>query len=156
MTARFSGKVVLITGGTGGLGRAVSMAFLDEGAKVVVTYRDQKEFDDLKRVGGANASSLQGHPVDVTVEAAVNQFVGRVIAQHGQLDVVVNTVGGYAGGVKLWELDPSVFDKMLALNLRSGYAISRAVVPEMLKQRRGAIVNVAAKAAFDHAAGAAA
>ena len=137
MTARFSGKVVLITGGTGGLGRAVSMAFLDEGAKVVVTYRDQKEFDDLKRVGGANASSLQGHPVDVTVEAAVNQFVGRVIAEHGQLDVVVNTVGGYAGGVKLSKLDPSVFDKMLALNLRSGYAISRAVVPERCSNKDG-------------------
>jgi NAD(P)-dependent dehydrogenase (short-subunit alcohol dehydrogenase family) len=68
----------------------------------------------------------------------------------------VNTVGGYAGGVKLWDLDPKVFDRMLALNLRSGYAISRAAVPVMLKQRSGAIVNIAAKAAFDHAGGAAA
>lgn len=69
---------------------------------------------------------------------------------------MVNTVGAYAGGVKLWEMDPGVFDRMLALNLRSGYAIFRAVIPAMLKQRRGAIISVASRAAFDHAAGASA
>jgi NAD(P)-dependent dehydrogenase (short-subunit alcohol dehydrogenase family) len=156
MNARFSGKSVLIAGGTGGLGRAVSLAFLEQGAKLVVTYREQKEFDDLKRAAGASAALLQGHRVDVTDEAAVDQLVQRVLAEYGRLDVVVNTVGGYAGGVKLWDLDPKVFDRMLALNLRSGYAISRAAVPVMLKQRSGAIVNIAAKAAFDHAGGAAA
>jgi len=156
MDGRFSGKVVLVSGGTGGLGRAVSLAFLEEGAKVVVTYRDQNEFDAVKRGAGVNTSSLQGHQVDVTHEAAVDQFVHRILAEYGRLDVVVNTVGGYAGGVKLWELDPKVFDQMLALNLRSGYAISRAVVPVMLRQKRGAIINVASRAAFDHAGGAAA
>jgi NAD(P)-dependent dehydrogenase (short-subunit alcohol dehydrogenase family) len=58
--------------------------------------------------------------------------------------------------VKLWELDSKTFDQMLALNLRSGYLLSRAVVPAMLRQKRGAIVDVVAKAALDHAAGAAA
>jgi NAD(P)-dependent dehydrogenase (short-subunit alcohol dehydrogenase family) len=156
MDARFSGRVVLITGGTGGLGRAVSHAFLQEGAKVIVTYRDQKEFDDLKRIAGAAASSLQGHRIDVTDDVAVGQFIQRLVADYGRLDVVVNTVGAYAGGVKLWELDPKVFDLMLALNLRSGFTIARAVVPVMLKQKRGAIVNIASKAAVDHAGGAAA
>jgi NAD(P)-dependent dehydrogenase (short-subunit alcohol dehydrogenase family) len=69
---------------------------------------------------------------------------------------LVNTVGGYAGGVALWELETKVFDAMLALNLRSGYALARAVLPAMLKQRHGSVVNVAAKAALDHGAGAAA
>lgn len=156
MNAKFSGKFVLIAGGTGGLGRAVSLAFLEQGAQVAVTYREQKEFDDLKRVGGANVSSLQGYRVDVTDEAAVDQLVQGVLAKHGSLDAMVNTVGAYAGGLKLWELDPKVFDRMLALNLRSGYLLSRAVVPAMLKRRNGAIVNVVAKAALDHAAGAAA
>ena len=56
----------------------------------------------------------------------------------------------------MWELETKVFDTMLSLNLRSGYALARAVLPAMLKQRHGSIVNVAAKAAFDHGAGAAA
>jgi NAD(P)-dependent dehydrogenase (short-subunit alcohol dehydrogenase family) len=156
MNARFSGRVALITGGTGGLGRALSHAFLQEDAKVIVTYRDQKEFDDLERIAGDSASSLQGHRVDVTDTVAVEQLVQRISADYGRLDVTVNTVGAYAGGVKLWELDPKVFDQMLALNLRSGFTIARAVVPVMLKQKRGAIVNIASKAAVDHAGGAAA
>jgi len=156
MNVKFSEKSVLVAGGTGGLGHAVSLAFLEEGAQVAVTYRAQKEFDALKNAAGANTSSLQGHKVDVTDEAAVKQLVERILAEQQRLDVVVNTVGGYVGGVKLWELEPRVFDQMLALNLRSGYLIARAVVPAMLKQRGGAIVNIASKAAVDHAAGAAA
>ncbi len=153
---RFSGKLVLVAGGTGGLGRAVSRAFLEEGARVVVTYRDQKEFDSLKSEAGAKGSSIEGHVVDVTDETAVRQLLDRILAQHGRLDALVNTVGGYAGGVSLWELETKVFDRMLALNLRSGYVLSRAAMPAMLKQKHGAIVNVASKAALDHGAGAAA
>ena len=156
MSARFSGKVALVAGGTGGLGRAVSLAFLEEDAKVVVTYRKQEEFDALKSAADASGSGLEGHGVDVTDEAAVRQLVERVLAKYGRLDALVNAVGGYAGGVKFWELETKVFDQMLALNLRSGYALSRAALPVMLKQGRGAIVNVASKAAFDHAAGVAA
>ena len=161
MSVRFAGKLVLVGGGTGGLGRAVSLAFLEEGAKVVVTYREQKEFDALKSEAGANGSliagnQIEGHRVDVTDETAVRQLLDRVLAEHGRLDALVNTVGGYAGGVNLWELETKVFDQMLALNLRSGYALSRAAIPAMLKQKHGAIVNVAAKAALDHGSGAAA
>ncbi|HKN60725.1 MAG TPA: SDR family oxidoreductase, partial [Candidatus Acidoferrales bacterium] len=94
--------------------------------------------------------------VDVTDESAVSQLIGGIVARHTRLDAMVNTVGGYAGGVSLWELDTKTFDQMLALNLRSGYALSRAAVRVMLKQKSGAIVNVASKAAVDHAAGAAA
>jgi NAD(P)-dependent dehydrogenase (short-subunit alcohol dehydrogenase family) len=156
MTSRFSGKVVLVAGGTGGLGRAVSLAFLQEGAQVVVTYRDQPEFDALKSAASTNASSLEGHRVDITNEAATSEFIGKIIALRGRIDVLVNAIGAYAGGVALWELGANVLDQMLALNLRTGYALSRATVPVMLKQKGGAIVNVVAKAAFDHAAGASA
>jgi NAD(P)-dependent dehydrogenase (short-subunit alcohol dehydrogenase family) len=86
----------------------------------------------------------------------VRQLLGKVLAEHGRLDALVNTVGAYAGGVNLWDLETKVFDQMLALNLRSGYALSRAAIPAMLKQKHGAIVNVASKAALDHGAGAAA
>ena len=155
MSARFSEKVVLVAGGTGGLGRAVSLAFLAEGAKVIVTYRKQEDLDALKIAAGAGASQLAGFNVDVTNEAAVHQLVEKILAQHSRLDVLVNTVGGYAGGTKLWELETKVFDQMMALNLRSGYALSRAAVRAMLKKGRGAVVNVASKAAMDHASGAA-
>lgn len=155
MNRRFSEKVVLVTGGTGGLGRAVTAAFLDEGAKVVVTYFHEKEMDDLKRTNGANASSLAGHSVDVTDDAAVTEFVNGLIEEYGRIDVLVNAVGGYAGGTKLWESDPKVFDRMMMLNLRAGYAILRAVASVMVKAGSGAMVNVASRAAFDHAGGAA-
>ncbi len=151
-----AGRVVLVAGGTGGLGRAVSLEFLKEDARVVVTYRKQEEFDVLKNQASGNGSRLEGYRVDVTDEAEVGKLIEAVVARYGRLDALVNTVGGYAGGVKLWELDTKVFDQMLALNLRSGYALSRAAVRVMLKQGRGAIVNVAAKAAMDHGAGAAA
>ena len=156
MSVRFEGKVALVAGGTGGLGRAVTLGFLEEGATVAVTFRKQGELDTLKIRADDNSVRLDGFAVDVTDEAQVRQLVEKILAKHGRLDVLVNTVGGYVGGLRLWEMETKVFEQMLALNLRSSYALSRAAVRAMLKQGRGAIVNVAAKAAVDHAAGAAA
>jgi len=156
MSTRFSGKVALVAGGTGGLGHAVSLAFLDEGAKVVVTYRDQKEFDALKRQAGGIGSSLEGYMVDVTEEGSVRQLFDKILAEHGRVDALVNTVGAYAGGLSLWEVETKTFDQMIALNLRCGYILARAAVPAMLKQKSGAIVNISSKAAVDHGAGASA
>ena len=156
MTARFAGSVILIAGGTGGLGRAVTSAFLEEGATAAVTYRNQPEWEKFRTASSQHAPRLEGHEVDVTDETAVRQLVEKILAKHNRLDALVNTVGGYAGGLKFWEMETRVFEQMLSLNLRSGYALSRAAVPAMLKQGHGAIANVAAKAAFDHAAGASA
>ncbi|HVH70508.1 MAG TPA: SDR family NAD(P)-dependent oxidoreductase, partial [Candidatus Dormibacteraeota bacterium] len=130
--------------------------FLEEGAKVVVTYRQQEELDALKKAVGGKDRALEAYRVEVTDEAAVGELMEKIVAQHGRLDVMVNTVGGYAGGTKLWEMDTRVFEQMVALNLRSGYALGRAAARAMLKQGGGAIVNVASKAAVDHARGAAA
>jgi NAD(P)-dependent dehydrogenase (short-subunit alcohol dehydrogenase family) len=151
MNMRFSEKFVLVAGGTGGLGNAVSRAFLDEDARVIVTYRDPKEFAALKDVAGAN-KPLAGYAVDVTDESAVGQLVTEVTAKYDRVDAMVNTVGAYAGGANLWEMDTKVFDRMMALNLRSGLLLSRAVVPAMLRTGRGAIVNVASKSAVEHSA----
>jgi NAD(P)-dependent dehydrogenase (short-subunit alcohol dehydrogenase family) len=155
-TADAKSRVVLVAGGTGGLGRAVSLAFLEAGARATVTYRRREEFETLKNLAAADGARLEGFDTDVTDEAAVTALVDGIVARHGRLDALVNTVGGYAGGVKLWELDTKVFEKMMNLNLRSGYALARAAVRVMLKQGSGAIVNVAAKAAIDHGAGASA
>jgi NAD(P)-dependent dehydrogenase (short-subunit alcohol dehydrogenase family) len=156
MGTRFAGAAVIVAGGTGGLGRAVSRAFLDEGAVVSVTYRAQDELDALARAAGADASRLAGYRADVTDAAAVRRVVGDIVAKHARLDVLVNAVGGYAGGVKLWDAEDAVLERMLALNLRSGYVLARAAVPVMLKQAAGAIVNIASRAGIDRPAGAAA
>jgi NAD(P)-dependent dehydrogenase (short-subunit alcohol dehydrogenase family) len=149
----FTGNVVLVAGGTGGLGRAVSLAFLNEGAQVIVTYVIDQQFADLKSVAGANASKLVGRKIDVTDEGAVQQLIEGILADNGRLDVLVNTVGGYVGGLKLWDLDTRALDQMLALNLRSGFLLARAAAKAMLQLGKGAIVNIAAKAALEHQAG---
>lgn len=150
---KLEGKVALVAGGTGGLGKAVTLALLNEGARVVVTYIIPEEFAALRQAA-SNSSALDGHLLDVTDENAVKKMVDGIVAKHGRLDVLVNTVGGYAGGIKLWDVDSKLFDHIYALNLRSGFVLARAVVPAMMKQKSGAIVNIAAKAAFDHAGGA--
>ena len=156
MAERFQDKVVLVAGGTGALGRAVSLAFLREGARVVATYRQEKELEALRKAAGDSGATLSGRVVDVTDTAATEELAKKIVAEHGRIDVLVNAVGGYAGGKPLWETPPEVFERMLALNLRSGFALTRAVVPAMLRQASGAVVNVASRAAFDHGAGAAA
>jgi NAD(P)-dependent dehydrogenase (short-subunit alcohol dehydrogenase family) len=156
MNKRFAGKVAVVAGGTGGLGKAVSLAFVDEGAKVVVSQRSDEEFTALQAMASARGGSVDGQRVDVTDEAAVREWIGRVVAEYGRVDVLVNAIGGYVGGVKLWEIKSETFERMISLNLRAGYVLARMVTPVMLKQNSGAIVNVLSKAAVDHAAGAAA
>ncbi len=104
----------------------------------------------------ADGTRLEGHHIDVADEAAASQLIEALLARHGRLDALVNSVGGYAGGAKLWDLETGVLDRMLTLNLCSGFVLSREAARVMLKQASGAIVNVAAKAAFDHPGGAAA
>ena len=156
MALDFSGKVVLVAGGTGGLGRAVSLAFLESGAQVAVTWRNEKELQTLKDAARASANRLAGFDVDVTDTRQTADLVSRILSQWNHLDVLVNTVGGYAGDVPLWDLEPEMLERLLSLNLLSGYALTKATVPQMIARKSGAIVNVAAKAAWDHAAGASA
>jgi NAD(P)-dependent dehydrogenase (short-subunit alcohol dehydrogenase family) len=156
MPGRFSNKVALVAGGTGGLGRAVSLAFLQEGASVAVTYRRQEEFDALMKSAGPLAPALNGHNADVTDDAAMAKVAAAIVGSRQRLDILVNTVGGYKAGRKFWEQDSKTLDQMLDLNVRSGYALARAVVPVLLKQGEGSIVNIAGKAAYDAPAGSAA
>jgi len=108
MSERYLGQLALVAGGTGGLGRAVSVAFLEEGTTVVVTYRKQIEFEALHDAAGAHPSRLEGHGIDVTNNAAVHQMISSVVAKHGRLDAMTNAVGGYAAGWELWEAEPTM------------------------------------------------
>lgn len=157
--------MVLVAGGTGALGRAVTTAFLDAGGRAIITYYFEQEYDAFwkhwsetqaaraERPERVDGSRLDGHKVDVTDEGAVTQLTERIVAKYGRLDALVNCVGGYFGGVKLWEMETKDWERMMSLNVRSGYALTRAVVRVMLKQGHGAIVNIASKAAVDHGAG---
>jgi NAD(P)-dependent dehydrogenase (short-subunit alcohol dehydrogenase family) len=156
MSTDFSGKVVLVAGGTGGLGRSVTLAFVEQGATVAVTWRHQEEFDALRDAAGKGTSRIAGFNTDVSDAKATADLAGQILARWNRLDVLVNTVGGYAGGIPLWQLEPEVLERMIDLNLRATYALAKAVAPAMIAGKSGAIVNVAAKAAWDHAAGASA
>jgi NAD(P)-dependent dehydrogenase (short-subunit alcohol dehydrogenase family) len=124
-----AGKVVLVAGGTGGLGRAVSLAFVEAGARVVVTFRKPGDLDELKKAASAKlvasgGASLEGFAVDVTDEAAVAKLIDGIVERHERLDCMVNAVGGYAGGIKLWEMETKVFEQQMALNLRAGFVLA--------------------------------
>ncbi|MCU1256245.1 MAG: short-chain dehydrogenase/reductase [Candidatus Angelobacter sp.] len=155
MTGRFTEKVALVAGGTGGLGRAVTLAFLHEGASVIATYIKKDEADALKDAVGPKAM-LELLPLDATDESASRAMVDGITARHGHLDILVNAIGAFAGGKPLWETEPKAYQLMLTLNLHAGFNLARTVVPAMLRQKSGAIVNIASKAALDHAAGVAA
>src|SRR6202021_1219261 len=121
---------------------------LEAGATVVVTYRAAEEFAAVvsaaQKIGAAPPVGVN---VDVTDAQAVSKFIGEIVAKHGRLDILVNTVGGYAGGTNLWESDPRTYDKMLQLNLKSGYVLARAVVPQMFKQNGGWLGTIAPRGA---------
>lgn len=145
-------RTVVVAGGTGALGASVSRAFVSAGARVIATYRRQEEFDALAKQAGAN---LIGVSLDVTDEGAVAKFVAETESKYGVIDALVIAVGGYAGGKQMWETDLATYELMLNLNLRAAFVMTRAVLPGMIRQNRGAIVNVASKAGYGHAAGAA-
>ena len=150
----FEGQLVLVTGGTGALGSAVARAFLEAGATVAVTYRRRQEYDALRDAAAAHRARLRGHEVDVTDEAAMLRLVGALEAEFPRLLGLVNAVGGYAGGTKLWEMESAVLERMLSLNLRSAFVSARSVLPVLLRQDSGCIVNVAARSALEAPGGA--
>lgn len=136
----FTGKVVVVTGGTGALGQAVTQAFLQAGARVVATYTREAEFNALKENVSAR-ENLLGIKTNVLDETSVQTMIEQ--AGHlGSLDVLVNTVGGFLGGVPVAETTLEQFDKMLALNLKSAFLCCKHVLPLMLQQRHGRIINI--------------
>jgi NAD(P)-dependent dehydrogenase (short-subunit alcohol dehydrogenase family) len=151
----FKDKVALVAGGTGALGRAVATAFAREGARIIVTYRHQQEFDTFISQSKSSGYEAAGVMVDATDSAGVSRMVEDILAKHGALDILVNTIGAYHGGKRIWEEEPSAYEQMMSLNLKAGFALARAVIPAMIRQNRGWIVNVASRAAYGTSPGAA-
>lgn len=143
-----SPRTVVVAGGTGALGGSVARAFLADGARVVVTSQRQEEIDALSVSAGENPR-LSGVTLDATDEVAAGKFIADTEFQFGSVDALVITIGGYAGGKNVWDTSIATYDQMLNLNLRAAFVMARAVLPGMIKRNRGAIVNIASRAAYD-------
>jgi len=150
---KFENRVALITGGTGALGSAVTRRFLQNGAHVITTYHGAASFRELQNALGERESALEGVQTDVTKVAEMQELVARIVAQHGHVDILVNLVGGYAGGVAVADLAEAEWDRVLQLNLRSAFASCRAALPYMLKNHYGRIVNTSSRGAVEVGAG---
>ncbi len=138
----FAGKVVLITGAAGNLGAALAEAFREAGATLVLGERN---LEKLQEIAGDWANTLL-LPVDLLDEASVQQMAAAAAAQYGRIDVLANIAGGFTMGAALHETELKTWEFMLNLNARSVFLMCRAVIPHMLAQGAGKIVNVAARA----------
>jgi NAD(P)-dependent dehydrogenase (short-subunit alcohol dehydrogenase family) len=145
---RLAGRVVLVAGATGALGRAVALALLAEGAKVMAAARRPGELAPLAGAAGDVQARLGFAAADVAEPAGAARAVEEALRAGGRLDAVVNAVGAWAGGAKVHEEAPDVLARMLAANLAPGHALARAALPAMLAAGRGAIVEIASLAAI--------
>lgn len=145
----FQNKVALVTGATGALGMVVTRRLLGNGARVAATYRTDSGRNDLEQFVGALKGNLTQIVADVTDERSVQELVKTVIGKFGRIDFLLNIVGGYAGGNDLAETDLSQWDLMMNVNLKSAFLCAKAVLPHMIKQNYGRIVNVSSRTAVE-------
>jgi NAD(P)-dependent dehydrogenase (short-subunit alcohol dehydrogenase family) len=139
-------RVVIVTGGSGALGQAITQRFLADGDVVCVPWVVESERERLEAsVTGAARSRLHLEQCDVSDDAAMERLVAGVVSRHGRVDVLVSAVGGFAMG-DLTQTDRALWDKMLALNLTTQYVAAHAALPPMLKAGSGRIVAVASRA----------
>lgn len=139
------GRVAIVTGGTGALGQSVTLRFLRDGASVAVPWIVPEEWAALETRAGEAQGRLFGARVDMAEEAAVAAFVADVLGRFKRLDVLVNTVGGFAGG-DLASTPLPEWRRMVDLNLTSAVIASRAVLAAMTGARRGRIINISSRA----------
>ena len=138
----YTNKIVLVTGGTGALGRAITAAFIASDAKVVSSYVIDREIEQLKKESKAVVELIK---TDVTKEEEVEKLVLSVISKYGRIDVLVNVVGGYLGGKSVSELDEKEWDLMMTMNLKSAFLISKHVIPQMVSSKYGKIMHVSSR-----------
>jgi NAD(P)-dependent dehydrogenase (short-subunit alcohol dehydrogenase family) len=144
----FSNRVVIVTGAAGNLGGAVARAFQAAGAKLVLVDRAADRLPRLFPDLVDSPNHFLATSVDLTNADAVETMVDETAKRFGRVDVLVNTAGGFRAGTPVHETPLETWDFMLNLNARTLFIASRAVIPHMLQQGSGSIVNVAARAAL--------
>jgi NAD(P)-dependent dehydrogenase (short-subunit alcohol dehydrogenase family) len=135
-------QVCLITGGGRGIGKAIAMAYAREGAKLALCARTASELAqtvaEIRKLG----AHCQGWSCDVSLEDAVNGFIANVQKEFSRVDVLVNNAGVMIRPAPMTELDVKKWDYTMAVNLRGPFLVSQAVLPIMIKQKSGSIINV--------------
>jgi NAD(P)-dependent dehydrogenase (short-subunit alcohol dehydrogenase family) len=152
----FSNKVVMVTGATGNLGASLAQAFQTSQAKLALVdrgeHRLKQTFPDLLD----SPDYLLVNCADLMDEGSVQASVSEIIQYFGRIDVLVNTVGGFRAGKMLHETPLETWDFLLNLNARSVFIASHKVIPYMINQGSGKIINVAARPGLEGRAGMAA
>ena len=144
MSQKLQGKVALVVGGASGIGRAIANLFHAEGATVAVADLNADACDQVARALRARVST---HRVDVSDEASVKAMVDEVISTHQVIDVLVNSAG-ILDETPFLEMTSETFDRMIGINLRGVFLVSRAVAPHMVERKAGRIINVASQLAL--------
>ena len=145
--SRVSGKLVLVTGASSGIGEACARRFASEGAHLVLWARRRERLEHLaKELERAHGVSVEVREVDVRERAAVNQVAADLIRRGRVPDALINNAGLAAGMSKVFEGDVDDWDRMIDTNLKGLLNVTRAILPAMLAERRGHVVNVGSTA----------
>jgi len=151
---RLTGKAALITGGGTGMGRAISLRFAGEGADLVVNYskraKEAEEVAEAARKLGVRAFAVRA---DVSKDAEARRLVAETVEKLGRIDILVNNAGWstIVPHRDLEGLTEEILEKTWAVNTKGPFYVSRAAIPEMLKQGGGRIVNTTSVSAFQGA-----
>jgi len=140
-----TGRIAIVTGGTGALGQSIVLRFLRAGATVGVPWFVAEEWAALQAAAGEARDRLSGRKIDMADEAAVTAFVAATGGAAARVDVIVNAVGGFAGG-DLASTPLAEWRRMIDLNLTSAVVGCRAVLPGMRAARWGRIINISSRA----------
>lgn len=135
-------KVALITGGGRGIGKAIALAYAREGAKVAICARTAAELEQTVKEIRNIEPEAAGWPCDVSLEEPVKELVANVKQKFGTIDVLVNNAGVMTRPAPITELEVRKWDYTMAVNLRGPFLVTHAVVPIMIKQRGGSIINL--------------
>ena len=145
---RLGGKVAVITGGNAGIGEAIAKVFAREAALVVITGRRKEELDRVVRDIEGEQGRVLAVVGSVTDEFHVQETVRRTVQQFGRLDILVNNAGVGDFGRRLHEIDDTTWAHVLDVNLSGVFRMTRAALPQMLKQGKGAIINISSVASL--------
>jgi 3-oxoacyl-[acyl-carrier protein] reductase len=141
-TGRLAGKVALVTGGSRGLGRGIAEGFAAEGARVVVNYiKDEKAANAVVEAAKKSGSDAIAVRADIGEVDDVKQMVDTAVKKFGTIDILVNNAG-MLNSFKLAEMSVETWDTMIKVHLRGMFLCTRFVIPHMLKQKSGKIINM--------------